>query len=429
MNKSLALLLVWIICVFIMACGGENQDAGVSLPANKETLRPTEISSPIDGDILEETEGISVEVQDIHNREWIDEQMAALVVHIEINPKVEILVGEDGAVQDAVGLNEDATALLQNLDIKGKSCEEATYMVVNEAVEQGFLKENGKLQLMVAFSPNMAAQMDRWMDLVQKSVIHVLETHNMGAQLVFDSIVIEPLENGQEGSSTIDNTAEEVVETAPEETDSNGNTIVRQEDGTVLVLDKDGKVLQMTEPDGIVTKMNYDGSGKLAFQEQHLPEGVVAIHRYDENGILTSTEINDLTGWQVSMYYDTSGNLVLKEMSDQSYAYTYYSNGAIATEIEKQANGFTRERHYYENGIVSREYELWDDGTYRDNYFDQNGNITQANFKNGVGGVEERTFRPDGTSYGYYYDPSGPIFYYEFDASGRQLLDTHRQIN
>ena len=80
----------------------------------------------------------------------------------------------------------------------------------------------------------------------------------MGAQLVFDSIVIEPLEDSQEGSSTIDNTAEEVVETAPEETDSNGNTIVRQEDGTVLVLDKDGKVLQMTEPDGIVTKMNYD---------------------------------------------------------------------------------------------------------------------------------------------------------------------------
>ena len=129
MNKSLALLLVWIICVFIMACGGENQDAGVSLPANKETLRPTEISSPIDGDILEETEGISVEVQDIHNREWIDEQMAALVVHIEINPKVEILVGEDGAVQDAVGLNEDATALLQNLDIKGKSCEEDSFIV------------------------------------------------------------------------------------------------------------------------------------------------------------------------------------------------------------------------------------------------------------------------------------------------------------
>ena len=125
----------------------------------------------------------------------------------------------------------------------------------------------------------------------------------------------------------------------------------------------------------------------------------------------------------------TGKNLVLKEMPDQSYAYTYYSNGAIATEIEKQANGFTRERHYYENGIVSREYELWDDSTYRDNYFDQNGNITQANFKNGVGGVEERTFRPDGTSYGYYYDPSGPIFYYEFDASGRQLLDTHRQIN
>ena len=118
MNKSLALLLVWIMCIFIMACGGEDQDAGASLPVNKETLRPTEISSPIDGDILQETEeGISVEVQDIHNREWIDEQMAALVVHIEINPKVEILVGEDGAVQDAVGLNEDATALLQNLDM------------------------------------------------------------------------------------------------------------------------------------------------------------------------------------------------------------------------------------------------------------------------------------------------------------------------
>ena len=426
MKKSFVFILAIIMSCLLIACEKENQNSGSFPQTNNEKTKNT--------------------------KKYIENKIA-IIIHISINPSFEIYVDENGIVENVVCLNEDAKTIIEQITISEKTCEDVAYQILNETVRQGVLKSNDKIEITIYFSEEAAVQMNDWMQKVETSIIHVLEEHNIGAQLVFASELIESNKSNteypiiakdpvmddedfrEENSFTeqeVSESMEEIIpETMVEEIDTEGNKIVRDENGSIVhVVDKTGKLLQFKEPDGTETKIYYDENGKESFREIFHIVGVVEIQRYDINGHLMSNEVKQPDGTQEINKYDESGNLVSYDriMLDQSYSYTYYGNGVVASEIEKQQMGFCRERYYYEDGVLSREYQEWEDGSYKDEYYDQNGNPTQANVKHAGIGVEERTYRQDGTSYGYWYDINGPVFYYEFDVNGRQLLDTHKQV-
>lgn len=60
-------------------------------------------------------------------------------VKLSINPSVEFEIGEDGMIVNVVGLNDDGKALIEGIDFKGMSLENATIMVVNQLILQGYI--------------------------------------------------------------------------------------------------------------------------------------------------------------------------------------------------------------------------------------------------------------------------------------------------
>jgi len=58
---------------------------------------------------------------------------------LSINPSVEFHLGEDGMVVEVVGLNDDGVALIEGIDFAGLSLENATIVVVNRLIEQGYI--------------------------------------------------------------------------------------------------------------------------------------------------------------------------------------------------------------------------------------------------------------------------------------------------
>ena len=64
-------------------------------------------------------------------------------VSLDINPSVELVVGEDGLVAGVRGVNEDGLVLLYNESgIKGETVDKAVEKIVNISIEEGYLTED-----------------------------------------------------------------------------------------------------------------------------------------------------------------------------------------------------------------------------------------------------------------------------------------------
>lgn len=71
---------------------------------------------------------------------WNSKRIESYVL-ISINPEVELALSGNDTVIDVEGLNADADVLLSDLDLEGKSVEEATDIIIDEATEAGYLDE------------------------------------------------------------------------------------------------------------------------------------------------------------------------------------------------------------------------------------------------------------------------------------------------
>ncbi len=61
------------------------------------------------------------------------------VIVMSLNPDVEIRLDAEGIVTEVVGLNEDGVALIEGINFAGMSLENATIMVVNQLILQGYI--------------------------------------------------------------------------------------------------------------------------------------------------------------------------------------------------------------------------------------------------------------------------------------------------
>jgi hypothetical protein len=69
----------------------------------------------------------------------VENKSYTTAIQLSLNPDVEIRLGEDGVVIEVVGLNEDGVVLIEGIDFAGMSLENATIMVVNRLILQGYI--------------------------------------------------------------------------------------------------------------------------------------------------------------------------------------------------------------------------------------------------------------------------------------------------
>ena len=125
MKRLLAALLV--LCL-IMLCG-------CSFDASGEPSQPGKQNSPhvpIDPERLEELRPAGI----------LRPDEPALKLTISINPELELTLSNSYMILDAKALNEDAKALLADVDIVGQPYEDAIVAILDQAKEEDYLKKD-----------------------------------------------------------------------------------------------------------------------------------------------------------------------------------------------------------------------------------------------------------------------------------------------
>lgn len=86
-----------------------------------------------------ETSDQSTSPETIQVTPEVETKVYATAIQLSLNPDVEIRLDADGVVIEVIGLNEDGVALIEGVDFTGMSLENATIMVVNRLILQGYI--------------------------------------------------------------------------------------------------------------------------------------------------------------------------------------------------------------------------------------------------------------------------------------------------
>lgn len=66
------------------------------------------------------------------------------IVSIDVNPSIELTIDQNDRVIKSKASNDDAAAILKNMNLRDKDLQEATGSIVNELLEHGYLSKNSK---------------------------------------------------------------------------------------------------------------------------------------------------------------------------------------------------------------------------------------------------------------------------------------------
>ncbi len=416
MKKLLATLLAAVLCLSLAACGGETQS--------------------------EQQEAVSSS----------DVQTAAAIINISINPEFGIHVGNDGNVIAVECLNADAKAVNDKVSVIGKPCKDAIVLILQETVNQGFLKNGGEIKISVTVDDDISNQLDTWNNTVMDSVTQVLANNKLNADISFSS---DSVNIGSEESAAPPLPSGMVLSS----TDANGNMIVETDVGYIII-DKNGKKIEevYTAAEGAVITLTFDENEKLIQAVHAMNDGTAITESYDKNGAKVREVLNRNDGVITTRDYDGNGNItfqrndfvngswteetfdngvLMKEVkgipdgaSTQCIETEYYANGNIKSSLDYYPgrNSPYFEVRYYESGVKSYEYSVVGDSQYTEITYNEKGNRLTEKFREADGTRWELTYNQDGSRYGYTYYPDGSVWYNEWDAHQNQDLSAQKKI-
>ena len=114
MAAAVVAAAVVLAIVLPLALGNRSNDSAGDSVAASETMRPEAAQGP--------------KAQDY-----------TTAIVLSLNPEVEFRLDADGGVTEVVGRNDDGVALVDSIDFAGMSLENATIMVVNQLILQGYI--------------------------------------------------------------------------------------------------------------------------------------------------------------------------------------------------------------------------------------------------------------------------------------------------
>ncbi|WP_207642560.1 DNRLRE domain-containing protein [Inediibacterium massiliense] len=132
--------------------------------------------------------------------------------------------------------------------------------------------------------------------------------------------------------------------------ESNGTYTLKQNDGTVISLNTNGKITRITDKNNNITTYNYNTStGKL--QSISDPSGRTITFSYGENGKVK--QAMDFSGKKVQYNYDNSNRLIsVVDQNNKTITYQYDSNNNLTKIIYPNGNFITYGYDKYDRVIT-----------------------------------------------------------------------------
>lgn len=107
------------------------------------------------------------------------------VVSIDVNPSVELSVDKNNSVVEARAVNEDASEILDGLQLSRKSLDTATDEIFQSIIQHGYLApEKEDNAILISVSNQDTQRAEEIQQLVSRSAAQVLKTNNTQAKLI-----------------------------------------------------------------------------------------------------------------------------------------------------------------------------------------------------------------------------------------------------
>ena len=299
------------------------------------------------------------------------EESGTVAVYITVNPEFKLLLDDSGKIVLAEALNGDGNAVIKAVQLVGKSCEDGIILLLKETAQQGYLRDGSEVKVTMEISDNIANQLDKWHKTVIDSVSKALSASNVTAAISFDSQITrdpsssnpppqndptKPNHQGNQNQPTIDANGNKIT------VDANGNTRIEQPDGTVSVMDKNGKpiLVMFTEADGTrVTQ--YHTNGVIEEELREFTDGSKLTNFFDANGRLVREVRVDAGGKETVQEFDNLGNQLPEGAKQDANGVYYYPDFAGQSRVFIDENGDSWNNTYDAQGYIVESYREWTD--------------------------------------------------------------------
>lgn len=162
MKKILIIMLTLILAISLFAACGE------------DTKEKNTYDDPANSQIANETPVTSNTLS---------------YVRLRINPEIELLA-EDGKVISVSPLNEDAEVLLSDINLEGKTLEEASEVFVEEATSLGYIdEENEENEVFVDIVTDDEEELDEINEKINKSLNEYFNNNGINGRVNKETIV------------------------------------------------------------------------------------------------------------------------------------------------------------------------------------------------------------------------------------------------
>lgn len=117
---------------------------------------------------------------------------------LDINPSIELGVNVFDIVVSAEAYNEDGEKVLENLDVKGDSVEDAVNEIVDSAITDGYVEEDGTSVISITTETDDGELAEELKEAAEEGIENALEENETEAEIEKDNVALERREEARE---------------------------------------------------------------------------------------------------------------------------------------------------------------------------------------------------------------------------------------
>jgi len=119
-------------------------------------------------------------------------------VSLDINPSVELGVNVFDVVVSAEAYNDDGVKVLEHLDVKGETVEDAINEIVDSAIADGYVEEDGTSVISITSETDNVKLAEELKEAAEDGVENALEENETEAEIEKDNIALERRDDARE---------------------------------------------------------------------------------------------------------------------------------------------------------------------------------------------------------------------------------------
>ena len=125
-------------------------------------------------------------------------QKPSSFISLDINPSIELGVNIFDVVVSAEAYNDDGEKVLENLDVKGDSVEEAVNEILDSAITDGYVEEDGTSVISITTETDDEELAEELKEAAEEGVENALEENETEAEIEKDNVALERRDEARE---------------------------------------------------------------------------------------------------------------------------------------------------------------------------------------------------------------------------------------